>query len=517
MVAAGVFLLERISPLLGPSGYLGEGLLWIGLLSLALGSLLALAANRLKQLLAYSTIAQYGYVVAMLGVGGSVGVAGASFYVLAHAIVKSALFLAAGAVTEATGDDRFSHLGGLWRSMPLLAVGSGIVAAGLAGLPLTIGFFKDEFFFQTMLERPWPIAALAVVGTALTLAYSWRFWSGIFLGPVLGEPRPVPATLVGPVVFLAIATVAGGVAAGPLARLGDAAGGAALGVPADLQAATYLDLGIERLLTLAAYGLGALLVVSRARWVRATVALAEIGARVGPDNWYNRVLAGLGVASDRLHQGEVRDLRRRITSILIPTALLVGAGIAATPTAGTYLVGSIDAGQLPLTLALSMTAVAAFLAMQARNHLTLMLVLSAVGYGLSMVYAFLGAPDVALVAVLVETSLTLLLLSMLALFPRDELQRLEGAGVGPSPRWRDLLVAGIAGGFALMVTWATLSQPAAESVAAEQIRLTPQAHGGDVVTAILADFRGLDTLGEITVIAIGLLGVVALLRGGELW
>ncbi|MEJ7785715.1 MAG: proton-conducting transporter membrane subunit, partial [Solirubrobacteraceae bacterium] len=96
MVAAGVFLLSRVHPLLALSPELLDGLLVVGLASVAVGGVLALAADGLKRLLAYSTISQYGYVTAMLGIGGQAGLAGASFYVLAHALAKSALFMTAG-------------------------------------------------------------------------------------------------------------------------------------------------------------------------------------------------------------------------------------------------------------------------------------------------------------------------------------------------------------------------------------------------------------------------------------
>jgi len=112
MVAAGVFLLERLYPLLRPSGALLDGLLAVGIASMLIGGVLALTQDVLKQLLAYSTVAQYGYVVAMLGLGGTAGVAGVSLYVMAHALAKSALFLVAGAVMEATGEERLSNLGG---------------------------------------------------------------------------------------------------------------------------------------------------------------------------------------------------------------------------------------------------------------------------------------------------------------------------------------------------------------------------------------------------------------------
>src|SRR5690606_38497680 len=144
MVAAGVFLLARIYPLLSLSDLLLDALVVIGFLSMGIGGVLSLAKDELKPILAYSTVAQYGYVVVMLGFGGTYGLAGAAFYVVAHALAKSALFLTAGAVTEATGVKALSRLGGLRRTMPLLAIGSGAAAAALAALPLTIGFFKDE-------------------------------------------------------------------------------------------------------------------------------------------------------------------------------------------------------------------------------------------------------------------------------------------------------------------------------------------------------------------------------------
>ena len=91
-------------------------------LSILVGGVLALRQDVLKQVLAYSTISQYGYVVLLYGIGGAAGNGAAAFYVLAHGVAKSALFMTAGAVTMATGEDRLSRLGGLGRRMPLLAV-----------------------------------------------------------------------------------------------------------------------------------------------------------------------------------------------------------------------------------------------------------------------------------------------------------------------------------------------------------------------------------------------------------
>jgi multicomponent Na+:H+ antiporter subunit A len=152
-----------------------------------------------------------------------------------------------------------------------------------------------------------------------------------------------------------------------------------------------------------------------------------------------------------------------------------------------------------------------------RDHLRMVLTLSCVGYSLAVVYAFLGSPDVALVAVLIETIFALVLIAMLVLMPKSIL-RYE-ARLRPA-RWklgRDAIVATIAGLMAFFVAWSALSRPSAStSVISRQIELTPLAHGYDIVTVILADFRGFDTLGEITVVAIAFLGIISLIRVGRL-
>lgn len=513
MVAAGVFLLERTYPLLRQSDVLLNTLLVIGLLSMLIGGVLALTSAVLKRVLAYSTIAQYGYMVFMLGLDGAVGAVGADFYVLAHALCKSCLFLTAGAVTEATGKTRLAHLGGLWRSLPFLAAGSGAAAAGLAALPVTIGFFKDELLYDAALEHGWSYVVFAVLGAALTLAYIWRFWSGMFLGPPRTEAYHVPLALVAPVVVLGALVIAGGIVVQPFEQLAEAAGMVMFGEPTLVDLAYHFDLRPTNLLALTTYILGVLLIVSRPAWGGAAAAMARLGERVGPERWYLAGLHALNQFSEKLLTIEIRDLRGRITTILVPTALLIGAGLLATSTGITYDVGQVRVEDLPLLLGLLLVTLAALAVTRPRNHLTLVLVLSLVGYGLSAVYAFFGAPDVALVMVLVETIFSLLLLGIVVLFPRDVLQRVEMRPTRGDLRWRDIVVGCIAGAGAFVVAWGTLSSPAAgESVAIEQIQLTPEAHAGDVVTAILADFRGLDTLGEITVIGIVLLGMAVLLQ-----
>ena len=512
MVAAGVLLIGRVYPLLQKSEAVLDVLLVLGVASMVIGGILALTRDVLKQLLAYSTIAQYGIVVTMYGLGGKYGAGGAAFYVIVHAIAKSALFLTAGAVTEATAENRLARLGGLIRAMPLLAVSSGAAAAALVSLPLTLGFFADEFFFAAALDRDLLSALITVAAAAMTVAYTWRFWGGIFLGQTGSAPRRVPPSLVAPVVVLGAIGLVGGFVTGPFESLAEAAGKVSYGASTPLDASYHFELLPEYVMALAAYALGAVLIFSRPLWSPAATGVSGLGKLVGPERLYGLTVRGLNRFSDLVHRLEIRNLRGRIAAVLLPTAALVGAGVVASPGFGVYRLGEFRAGDVPLMLTFFAVAAASFTATFTRRHVTLALVVSSVGFVLAVVYALYSAPNVALVAVLIETVLTLLLVATLKLIPYEVLHR--QAELPPARRSRKIFVSLVAGAFALVVTWGALSQPpAGQTIAEEHIRLTPEAHAQNVVTATLADFRGLDTLGEITVVALVLLGVATLLGG----
>jgi multicomponent Na+:H+ antiporter subunit A len=267
------------------------------------------------------------------------------------------------------------------------------------------------------------------------------------------------------------------------------------------------------MLALATYAGGALLIASRRVWRVPARALANAGERIGPTHWYFRTLAGLEMLSTLVRGWEVRDLRGRIATVLIPAGALLGLGFAATPTEGAFTVGRIAPADLPLAIALVLVGGAALLViLLPRGHLALAIALSTVGYSLAAVYTFFAAPNVALVAVLVETVFTLVFLAVLGLFPRQILQRHSSEPWGVHGFRRDAVVGLIAGGASFLVVWAALSQPSLEpSVAAEYVRESPSVHAENVVSAILADFPRFDTLGEITVIAIVFVGVWRLL------
>jgi multicomponent Na+:H+ antiporter subunit A len=513
MVAAGVLVLGRVYPLLARSDVVLHGLLVVGLVSIAVGGLLALVQDELKQILAHSTISQYGYVVVMYGVGGAAGTAAAALYVIAHAIAKSALFMTAGAVTMATGESRLSQLGGLGRRMPVVAVASAIAAASLAALPLTLGFFKDELFFKAALAESPAFQVAAIMAAALSFAYIGRFWLGLFTGAEQTAPQPIPTLLVAPIVVLAVVAVTGGAVVDPFAHLARDAAAVTYGREVSSEPAYHLDARGENLMAIAAWALGALLLVAPHVRTRVAGAVARAGDVAGPRRVYRSALVGLNRVSDRLHDAEVRDLRMSIAAVLVPGGVLIALGLLATPTRGAYTVGAVAAADIPIIALLGLAVVAGITTARDAGRLRPVLALSVLGFSLAAVYAIDGAPDVALVAVVVEAVLTLVFVGVFSRLPRTLLPPRAGG------RARRNAIAGvIAGAGAFVTVWAALSRPTAQgTVAVEHIRRVGEAHGGDVVTVILADFRGFDTMVEITVLAVAIIGVASLLRHGRPW
>lgn len=511
LVAAGVFVLMRLRVLLASSSIVLDALVVLGFLSIVIGGALALIEDELKGILAYSTVAQYGYVLVLVGLGGASGLAGAPLFILAHGVCKSALFLAAGAITESTGATRLSEVRGLARRMPLLAVSSAIAALGLAGFPLTIGYFKDEVLLAAASEHGTLLVVLAGAAIAMTFAYAARFWSGIFLGRAPKRwGRPPSRLLVWPVAFLSLVTLAGGVHAEPLRRIFEGAGSVVGGHAIAFELA--YELGPASAVASFSWAVGLAVFLARTKWEPVLRWITERLSHFGPAR-LARLLARFAVfVSDELHRIEVHDLRDRIGAVLVPTAVLVLLALSTQgsfPSAGGF--ESVDV--LPLVMALALVSLAALIAARPRRHFAIVIQISFVGFGLALAFAIIGAAEVALVIVLIETLFTLLFLGSLTHI-RDEV--LEHAlDTQAQQKRRPIFVALLAGGATFVVTWIALATPPPSRAADAHLRLAESAHAGDVITGVLADFRGLDTAGELTVIAVAILGAVGIAKGAK--
>ena len=195
MVKAGVYLVARLAP-----GFADLAVWWVpvvvvGLATMAVGGWRALAATDLKQLLAFGTVSQLGFLMVLFGSGSGIAALAGETMLLAHGLFKAPLFLVVGSVEHATGSRDVRTLSGVGRALPGTAVAATLAAASMAGLPPLLGFVGKEAAFEAFLvqggARGWAVAAGLVAGSVLTVAYSARFLWGAFARKPGREPTAV--------------------------------------------------------------------------------------------------------------------------------------------------------------------------------------------------------------------------------------------------------------------------------------------------------------------------------------
>ena len=191
----------------------------LGVFTMLLGVLLAMAQDDLKRLLAYSSVSQMGYILAGIGLGTYLGAFGGLFHLLNHAIFKSLLFMSVGAVIYATGRRRVSDLGGLARQMPITSLCFVVGALAIAGFPPFNGFMSKFTIYLALADSGmWWAVAIAVFTSLLTMVAlirpAYRVFWGAPAQPAaeLEGAREVPATLWVPMLALAAACLVLGVA-----------------------------------------------------------------------------------------------------------------------------------------------------------------------------------------------------------------------------------------------------------------------------------------------------------------
>jgi NADH-quinone oxidoreductase subunit L len=219
MVNAGVYLLARFYPAFEAVPGWTTAVVTVGLLSALLAALMALVANDLKRVLAYSTISQLGYMVYAIGTG---AVFASQFHLLSHSVFKALLFLGAGAVIHTVGTRDMRAMGGLGRQMPIVRLVFVIGALALVGLPISNGFFSKELVLEGGLAGGplWAYIGM-LIGVGLTALYTTRMVWMVFYGEARGEAHAHDAALAMriPLTLLALGTLTTWLAAGPFGSM----------------------------------------------------------------------------------------------------------------------------------------------------------------------------------------------------------------------------------------------------------------------------------------------------------
>ncbi len=512
MVKAGVYLLARLSPVLGGTDAWAVVVTSFGAATVVLGGVLALRQTDLKRILAYSTVSALGVLTALLGVATPEAAMAGMVFLLGHSLYKGALFLVAGAVDHETGARDVSRLGGLRSAMPQTAFAAGLAAFSMAGLPPALGFIGKESLYEAALHLPggslWFFGA-AFVGSAALVGVAGIVGVGPFAGPPVATPRhahEAPLGLrLGPWI-LAVLGLAAGIAPGAAGQwLVAPAASSVLGDGVQIKLALWHGmtpaLGASVLTILC----GVAIFAARTVWPRLLAAFDRAG-RWGPAGWYDLGLAALN-ATARIQTRILQNgyLRVYLLTIIAVTVCLTGYAMvnrvdvplpAAWP----------DARPHEWTVA-AVLLLAALAAVRAPSRLAAVTALGAAGYSVAFVFILYGAPDLGMTQFAIETLTVILLVLVLYRLPR--FARFSSTAA----RVRDAVFAGTAGALMTLLLLIATRAPLESRVGTYFSEASvPAAHGRNIVNVILVDFRALDTLGEITVLALAGIGVYALLR-----
>ena len=522
MVKAGVYLVAVLAPALaGTPGW--RPAVWVlGALTLFLGGWRALRQDDLKLLLAYGTVSQLGFLILLLGTGTRAAALGGLAMVVAHALFKSTLFLVVGVVDHSTGTRKLSELSGLRHRLPVTATIAAVAAASMAGIPPTLGFIAKEAGLEGVANLAltgdgtgiapvpaWALFAVIVLGSAITVAYSLRFWWGAF-GTKAGVPqavvghRPAPGFVLAPA-LLGLACLAAGFVGDPLTAA-IAPYAETLGVGEESHGLKLVPaLGLPLLASAIAIAGGAILFWQREQIAAVQQTFPEVPGAV---DFYRATMLGIDrlavEVTARTQRGSLAQYVGTILVVVTASIFITLSGVRAWPAVRL----ADNPGQVAVAL---LTAVAGILVAMSRGRLRAVLLLGVTGYGTGMLFLLHGAPDLALTQVLVETVSLLVFLLVLRKLPKFFTERPHTSGRW----WRIVIAAGTGLAFSLVALLMLGSRTATPVSAPYPDTAYSFGYGNNIVNVVLVDTRAWDTIGEIAVLSIAATGVASLifLRG----
>ncbi len=532
MVKAGVYLLARLHPALGNT----EGWFWlmiiVGGTTMLLGALIGLRQSDLKGLLAYSTVSQLGALTMLIGEEAPSAFKALAIGILAHALYKGALFMVAGIVDHHAGSRDLRRLGGLWRAMPLTFAACSLAALSMAGLPPLFGFLAKETLLAAEMDAILPhltrivLPAITVLTGAGLLAQAASLTLDTFITkPGTGWPAPacraehtaiLPAheaplgMLIGPAVPAVLSLVISVLQPEAIVSLLASAAGAAYGAKVKVSLELFQGITPPLVLSGVAIALGMVLFASR-RAIRSPARIEGLDMNLA----YEAVLRGVDRAARLATRTQGGRIRVYLSVVLIALFALVALFGDLQRVLGADALRLDDAldvtGGLRL-LGLLLAVAASFVSIVIRRDLLAIIALGSSGLAIAVVIALEPSPDVALVQAVVDVLTTVVLVLALSRLPRAQRLRAEALNNGSSVRHALLAVAGGAL-VTLICLYAFASRPRPSLVTPyyEQ-NAKPLTGAADIVGAIVVDFRGFDTLIEITVFSAAGMGVFTLIR-----
>ena len=539
MVKAGVYLVARMHPILSGTT---EWLILVagtGMITMVLAGFMAFRQTDIKAILAYSTISQLAYLMTMYGYSTAehpgLGFAAATFHLLNHSTFKATLFLVAGIVAHETTTRDIRKLGGLRKEMPKTFIVAVIAAASMAGVPPLNGFLSKEMFYETSLEigklvsetygGPWAIVfpAVAVLGGVFTLMYSIKLIDGIFLGErthdhdVPHHVHEAPWVMLAPAVFLAGLIIFFGLYPKfPIETLIQPAYSGLVPHADILHIKLWHGITTPLLMTIATFAIGIVLYKfydSIAAWQNS---FNDKLPWVSVNYWYDAIVNNAREITHKFaafaQPGPI-GVYVKMTMLFMIFLIFwpvykfgIGMGIGI----GNILPAGINYAAQPYEIVLySLMILAALGAAVLPKYLPAIISLSELGFLVSLLYIYLKAPDLAMTQICVETLSTIIFILVLMKIPQKFKEPMPAGKV-----MVNLLISGVVtfGVLAVMLN-ANLGVLAPfETFNYYFMEKSLAMTGGlNVVNVIVVDFRGYDTIGEISVLSLAALGVYNLI------
>lgn len=516
MVKAGVFLLARLNPVLGGTELWSYTLTIVGVTTMFTGAWLSITQVDLKRILAYTTVSALGTLVLLIGTGTEYAINAAIIFLLVHALYKGTLFMMAGNIEKKTGTRDLTKLGGLFKYMPYAAIIMSMALVSMAGVPPMLGFLGKELIYEASVAAPkaYPfILTLGFLTNVIFVFLSLRLAIGIFWG---NEPsyqkipiEPNLALLLGPFFLVLISFVLGlfpSTMANPLTSKAITAIN-----PGHEAIALKLWHGFNLVL-----GLSVLTLVTGYLVFRYQQIILPVIDRINI-KYFTREFTHLffsmidsfliftKLKTKTLQHGYHRFYL--MTLFVIASVLVWGMIWRADP-----VILELNFAEMPLDLiaVVILIIAAALSAVLSDSRVEALISMGVIGFGITIIFIVYSGVDLAITMIMVETLMVILAMAVLYHLPKYKKFSSTGA------RMRDGLVATLVGTFFMVLVMqagtSSLEIPISEYFKDTSYSL---AHGRNIVNVILVDFRGLDTLGEITVLSIAALGIYEMIKLGK--
>lgn len=513
MVKAGIYLMARLNPPMGEGALWSGALMLFGSLTMVVGAYLAFSSTGVKKVLAYSTVMALGTLTLLIGIDTELSLIAFVCFLVAHSLYKGALFMIAGALDHATGTKEISRMGGLRKSMPLTALFGVFAALSLAGIPPLFGFIAKELVLEATLDAPfWPglLTTLAWLGGMLGVAVA----GVVALKPFFGKPGDTPkepheapwGMLTGPAVLSSAALLFGLFPVLPEVALFTAPVRVAYGSAEPLDLALWHGFNLPLLLS--GFSLVTALVLVHF-WERLTPTLQilnSFGARFGPETGYFKVMESISrVAVWQTRVLQNGTMGNYLIMLVMTTFLLVGYTLATRH--GLELTLNLEDARVNELGIVALLVLSTTFAISTPSRLGSVASLGVLGFGMALTFIVFSAPDLGITQLLVETLTVILLVLVLFRLPEfvSYSSRLE--------RLRDVSVAVFAGIVMTFLVLAVSDVQYFDTISSYYVdKSQPLGHGHNIVNVILVDFRSLDTLGEIFVLALAALGVHSMVK-----